>query len=182
MKAKELWTNEIFKYMEKFCKRRRAQFDVIPCDKLTEIKIIKYPLCLVVNTDTSEESGKHWVSFYIDNIQSYVEFYDSYGLGIEIYSHYFKDFVTLLNRPLKENIVQIQNYESVVCGHYAIYFMYKRICGHASLSIYCKFSSNYKKNDNIVQQFIKSKSYLLQNSCKMVQCKHDQCCIAYCCE
>jgi len=172
-----MYTNEIYNHLRQFCTRLNAQFDVIPCDQLDTVQIIKYPLVLVVNTDPSTRAGSHWTSIFIKNKWSPIEFYDSYGLGIKSYAKNFEDFVNRLGRPVQKNVVQLQSCDSEVCGHYAVYFLYMRINNYAPKLLYCKFSKNYKQNDMIVFNFIKSKCYLLSHRCFV---KNEQCCKPFC--
>jgi len=157
-------TNQLFNHMRKFCTRKHAQYGVIPCDMLNNLRIYKYPVCLIVNSDPSEKSGEHWLAIFIKNKSSPVEFYDSYGLGAGFYGSYFTNFATRLQRKIQENIQQLQSMNSNVCGNYALYFIYKRLLGHLPMSLYCNFSNDYKRNDEIVSKFLKFKCYLFQNN------------------
>src|ERR1700742_1337630 len=158
-------TNQVMSYLNVICKTRKAVFDVIPCDELRNVKLVKFPLCLVVNTDPSTKPGDHWVALYIENKTSCVEFFDSYGFGIKYYAKEFKEFAIRCKRRLRENTRQLQNCGSVVCGNYALYFLYKRLKGCSPMNLYCSFTNNFANNDKYVAYFISSKQYLLNSNC-----------------
>ena len=158
-------SQEVLNYLAVICKRRNAQFDVLPCDKLRDVNILKYPCCLVVNNQPSTEGGQHWIAFYINDKSAMVEFYDSFGMGISYYPKEFNDFVIRMDRRVRENIVKLQSYESTVCGHYCIYFIWERLNGFSPKAVYARFSNNCKINDDVVNNFIKAKKYLLNKKC-----------------
>jgi hypothetical protein len=167
-------TFELKGYLRTICKK--GQYDVIPCDELDRLNIIRYPLCLIVNTDPSDMPGDHWISIYIESKTSMLEYYDSYGNGINFYSIHFINFAKRLKRDILENIVRLQSYNSTVCGYYALYFLCKRIQGCEPKTIYCKFSINDKRNDKLVKTFIISKIYLSSNNCCS---QNNQCCTLF---
>ena len=51
---------------------------VYVCDQLSSIEINKYPKSSVVNTDSMELPGNHWIAVCF-NEQMKGEFFDSYG-------------------------------------------------------------------------------------------------------
>ena len=119
---------------------------------LDEIEVPSYPSAYVINSDTSDKKGKHWVAVYFDKNRR-GEYFDSYGLppavlGLEAYMDRFSlDWI--YNRKT------IQSLFSNVCGHYCVYFILFRcrnISLHAILSI---FTLNLTENDRRVFDFIR---------------------------
>ena len=78
----------------------------------------------ILNTDPSYMPGQHWVAFYLDpqRVPFTVEFFDSYGhnpaeYGLELPS----------NLVIEQNILPLHGSESVVCGHYCMLFIHRRM-------------------------------------------------------
>jgi hypothetical protein len=70
---------------------------------------------LVVNTDQSNEPGKHWVSFYF--LQNrFPEFVDSLGKLLEYYHKFFQNILVTHGPPHLHNLSRIQDYNSYLCG------------------------------------------------------------------
>jgi hypothetical protein len=161
---------EIYKYLSGLCHGGRIYFDVLPCDGLDNLKIPYYPACLIINSDPASLPGEHWVSMYIENKKS-LEFFCSYGVGLDFYRNNFKNFVKSYN--VIQNFRALQSLGSIVCGQYAIYFLYKRLTGCCRMSLYCSFSQDTKKNDVHVKQFVKFSNHLLHSNCiykRQIQC------------
>ena len=154
-------TVQIYKILSGLFKNKKIQFDVLACDQLKSFKIKSYPLALVCNDEPSNESGHHWVALFIEGYGKPIEFFCSYGMGIQSYNHYFKDFAKRLKKDVIQNKVQLQSYHSNVCGKYAIYFLWKRVCKNTLMSVYCPFSKDVQKNDKIINAFMIQKNYLL---------------------
>ena len=87
---------------------------------LDEIETPSYPSAYVINSDTCNKKGEHWVVVYFDKNRR-GEYFDSYGLspavlGLEAYMDRFSlDWI--YNRKT------IQSLFSNVCGHYCVYFI-----------------------------------------------------------
>ena len=104
---------------------RNNTLGVFPSDKLPE-KIYKLPVCLIANTDPSNEPGKHWVAFYIDS-EGRGEFFDSYGREPE--NPNFRNFLETNCETYGWNDRRLQGYISSVCGQYCLYYLYRRCRG-----------------------------------------------------
>ena len=112
---------------------------------LDEIEVPSYPSAYVINSDTSDKKGEHWVVVYFDKNRR-GEYFDSYGLppavlGLEAYMDRFSlDWI--YNRKT------IQSLFSNVCGHYCVYFILFRcrnISLHAILSVF-----TYRKRSSCI--------------------------------
>ncbi len=81
---------------------------------------------IVVNTKPHTHGGEHWVAFYRPTSSTVVEYFDS--LGRPPYQH---DFQELLRRSndctYVYNKYRLQGYDTKVCGHYCLVFLYCRI-------------------------------------------------------
>jgi len=167
-------TLEIYKCLKKITHRTKAQFTVIPCDMLENLKIYQYPLLLCVNNKGSDHEGEHWLGIYIKRKGSEVEFYDSYGMGMEFYDKAFIQFAVKQNATVLENRVAVQGINQNSCGHFVIYFLQNRLIGCPRHTLYCRFSKDFVKNDKIVRRFV-SRISIRSVKCNM-QGKIIQCC------
>ena len=107
------------------------------CDELESLSLCFFPIYLIVNTDTREKSGKHWVTIRVS--KSHVELFDSLGLlhnnrlPTEILAFIQRFSISrtfIFNEPLQPR-------NSVLCGFYCIFYIFVRQ--------YCTF--------NIIQSF-----------------------------
>lgn len=72
--------------------------------------------CGIVNLDSSNSSGTHWVAYYKKGKQ--IEYFDSFGNlqpPIEI--------INYLGENIKYNYTQYQNFDSFNCGHLCLKFL-----------------------------------------------------------
>lgn len=172
-------TNEIFGFLHLLFKNKKCQYNVIPCNALDKIKIRRYPLYLVINSKPKGHPGEHWLAIYIQNVKSQINFFCSYGLTIRMYSDNFKKFATRLGRRrIYQNTKQIQAFNSIVCGQHCIHYLWKCSQNRSMLSVYCNFSSNFKRNDEIVKTFVNSKNHLF-HECKHKNISNIQCCTKF---
>lgn len=75
--------------------------------------------CAVVNLDDVNGSGTHWVAYYKKN--QYVYYFDSFGNlrpPLELIN-YLGSMTTIVY-----NYKKYQNYNTVICGHLCIQFLY----------------------------------------------------------
>ena len=118
--------------------------------------------CYIVNLGDSNTGGTHWTSFIInDKIATY---FDSFGL---IPPQSIVKFIKRYNKHLRiiYSIDQIQDYNSVLCGWFCVYYLYFFNVLHkknTSNISYLLNNHNQKydldntsKNDGILQLLIK---------------------------
>jgi len=67
----------------------------------------------IINLETSEESGSHWVCFY--SFVDHVFYFDSYGLQPP------EEFISKSTQRIKYSNSEIQNADSIMCGYYCIH-------------------------------------------------------------
>lgn len=87
-------------------------------------KSIRELECGIVNLDTNKGHGTHWVA-YIKRFNN-VQYYDSYGNlkpPIEIVNY----FNSSGQVKFFYNHDRIQKFNTVVCGHFCLRFLYKNI-------------------------------------------------------
>lgn len=147
--------------------RPYAQYTVVPSDKLLDIKIERYPFFVCINKDSHTKSGSHWIGMYIARSGGELEFFDSYGLSIDVYPKYLVDFASKNNLSIVETRRTLQGPASAVCGHYVIMYMYFRLKGCSRKYFYAKFSNNRARNDKIVFAFVNK--LFIKNFSKCIQ-------------
>jgi len=178
-----MYSNELFDILRVICKGLAVQFDVLACDQLLSYKIKSYPCIIVANTDPTTKPGNHWTLFYLEHKRDAVEYYDSYGLGVEASSKEFLKFVKRHGTGLVQNIQQLQAYGSSVCGAYCLFIAYHRLNGMSPCEIYDMFRAHdYKNNDAIVDEFVKKYKYVTPVSFKRSKCLFKsklQCCTKF---
>ena len=115
----------------------------IPSDGIDSLIPLVKPntrICFIMNSDSHNESGSHWIAVLIDARKDgshSIEFYNSLGIydRRRLTSGFLKDIVPLLEKinpeekplKLKENLIADQNNTSSNCGYFAIKFLLDRI-------------------------------------------------------
>ena len=143
-------TNQLLNILKCMCKKKKVVYNVIPSDYLVNYSETVYPFALIVNSKDSSHPGEHWLAIFSQN--RVVDFFCSYGMGIEFYGRHFERFAK--NKLIRQNCIPLQGPGSNVCGKYALYFISKLLKGEKLSNVYCGFSKNRKKNDVIVNKFV----------------------------
>ena len=76
---------------------------------------------LIVNTDSSENSGQHWISLCIT--KECILYFDSLNLNFQ-FSDDISDFLIKLDKNLIMNTIPIQTMDSSNCGKHCLVFCY----------------------------------------------------------
>lgn len=171
-------TNELYSILNIIFKGNKINYNVLPCDKLENVDVNKFPIYLIVNDEPSNMEGNHWTAICIKNKRGPIEFFCSYGLGVNTYRKYFINFINKFKAKILENTIPLQSIGSSVCGLYATYFLYKRYKGCCVMSIYCGFSKNNKNNDKIVKNVVKNLLFKFKN-CKYKNNEINQICTKF---
>ena len=122
LNLKPLWNYEIDEQLNDIS----SFYKTIPKNFLDSLNIKSNEnFCCVLNTEVSNNNGKHWVCLYNDKNTNFIEYFDSFGVPP------LKNVVDFCKRnyPKKEifyNDNQLQKYESVLCGYYCIYYIRNR--------------------------------------------------------
>ena len=93
---------------------------VFAVDELTLIPKGRTGL-LIFNTDTSQNTGQHWLALCITNNNIY--YFDSLFSGFQ-HSIHFKEYMTFAKKRLTWNTIQIQHDLSDKCGIHCLVFCY----------------------------------------------------------
>lgn len=127
---------------------------------------------IICNNEPSFKPGLHWLAFFKSKHQNVVEFFDSFGLNIEMYGYDFSNFVIRYGGSYKSCELQLQSNKTSLCGQFCLYFILNRFSGISYQTILNTFSKNLKNNDNIVTNFI-NKTF---SSINLVKCTKWECC------
>ncbi len=160
-------TQQIKRTLEHNSKTAKKFCGVFAADQLPK-SLSTFPCGFVANTDPSTEPGTHWVVFHFPNHKT-CEFFDSYGQQPEHYSESFKTYLEPFE--WKRNVRKLQSSWTEVCGHYCIFYLYQRACGHSMKNIVSMFGNNTLLNDRNVSCYVK-KYFDITNKpiCGLNQC------------
>ena len=135
-------------------------------NELENIKIIGYPFAVISNESDFGTRGTHWVALYFD-VYGNCDVFDSYGgmpipdirRFIDKHTNFGCGYGGIACGKLRVNRLQLQNYNSDVCGHYCIYFLSKRITEKRPMEkILAIFNEETKlENDKFVYDYVVNK-------------------------
>lgn len=74
--------------------------------------------CGIVNLDSSKGDGTHWVAYYKKN--NYVKYFDSFGNLKPP-----QEITKYLGKDITYNYKQYQTYDSIICGHLCLKFLFE---------------------------------------------------------
>lgn len=124
---------------------RKNIVGVFPADHITKLSDGQG---LILNTKPHGHEGQHWIAVYNDGNR--VEVFDSLG----VFSDKGQiDFYTLSNN-LYFNQTSIQCIDSLVCGHYCIFYLFLRVRALSFHDFLKFFSVNCEESDAYVFNFI----------------------------
>ena len=105
---------------------KRLFMGVFARDGLPE-KIADYPCSLIINTDTKNLPGKHWVAIFVSSYKE-GEYFDSFGHEPPQDVAIWMNKVTLKWKQINSKL--LQNPLSVSCGKFVLFFVNEFIFGH----------------------------------------------------
>ena len=119
-----------------------------PADVIPEK--IKSPCCWIWNTDTQNESGKHWVFVWLPKKKMF--FFDSFGKTVSFYS---REYWVGLAKKLNVKFTYVQQYQiqskiTYTCGSWCLLYLYMKSKNIKNINKKIKFTKNDKiklKND-----------------------------------
>ena len=126
---------EVAQFLQRKWPTRRFFQGVYPVDRLPHS--IRYPCCLVINTDTADKSGEHWTALYVSGGGVGV-YFDS--LGLPPLHPFVVDFLKKHTEKYKCNSSNIQGLLSDKCGYYVLYFLYESASGRTLSQLLQPFS------------------------------------------
>ena len=119
---------------------------------------LDYPSLIVVNLDTSEKKGSHWIVLhYILN--HIVEHFNSIGRKPD---EYINNILFKQNLTYKYNNKRLQSLYSNTCGLFCLFYSYYSSRNEDMVRILERFGTSYKENEFIVLKFYND--YLMQVS------------------
>lgn len=74
----------------------------------------------IVNTDTKDKPGAHWVAIYFDSFGN-AEYFDSYAMPPIVGTH--EEFIKKNSKNCVYNSKTLQSLTSSVCGHYCVLYV-----------------------------------------------------------
>jgi hypothetical protein len=112
---------------------------VCPADRLPSI-VRPRPRLYIVNTDVSGRPGTHWVAFYFPR-RGPVDFFDPSRHAPEYYHRRFKRVVSANGTRYMYSNHRIQDFDTVTCGHFCLYYALCRCSGNSMRKVICSFST-----------------------------------------
>jgi hypothetical protein len=116
--------------------------------------------CFILNTEPLGSSGAHWLAFFYNNNVNMLEYFDSFGMGLQAYSHVYESLHSRGLIPLctpANCMGSLQSDVSLVCGHYCIAFLYWRAKNistpitHFSISLATAYHTAIQRDKHIVK-------------------------------
>jgi len=114
-------------------------------------KFNKKPFGIIVNTDSSNAPGEHWVAIYSDN--KITEYFDSFGLPP--LHHEVINYLYTTSDVWHYNSLTVQSVTSTTCGLFCILYMKLRLRGYSYSDIIALFCDKLKLNDLLVKSLSK---------------------------
>jgi hypothetical protein len=122
---------------------------VFACDEVPPSMAL--PAAIIVNTDTTQEPGAHWIAFYQER-EGEVEYFDSYGKPLTFYGP--KVEVLGKDKRVISQAHQLQSNLTTVCGQYCMFFLLRRCSGESFAHIVHLFTASQTSNDTMVCQYV----------------------------
>ena len=113
-------------------------------DNLSKIKNGAY----IINLGKYSDIGTQWVALCLNN--NNVTYFDSFGV-----EHIPKEIINFMeNRNIKNNILRVQAYDSMMCGYFCIGFIDFMFKGKSLTDYTNLFSPNdFKRNDDTILNY-----------------------------
>ena len=100
----------------------------------------------VIKLDEYADAGTHWIALYE------VIYFDSFG--VEHVPKEIKKFLKI--KDTKNNIAQIQYFNSIMCGYFCVVFIDFMFAGKTLIDFTSFFSPHdFKKNNDIISSYFK---------------------------
>ncbi|GBN49343.1 hypothetical protein AVEN_111543-1 [Araneus ventricosus] len=109
---------------------------------------------IVVNTDTHDQEGSHWLAMHIQD-KKHLQFFDSYGFPPTAYGVFISSYSQQFTN-IKWNKIHLQSSSSNVYGYNCVFFILKISKGYTMDCILHDFDRN-KQNDFRLYQYFKKR-------------------------
>ena len=123
-------------------------FGCLAEDQTEFTTIQSFPAFFIVNIDSSDKEGSHWIALGI--FKDSVEIFDTLGFKIFKWSSIPCTLLKFLHRIIGQRSLKIskriQGPDSILCGYYCIFYVLMRPYFSWNM-IQKQFSSNYDEND-----------------------------------
>lgn len=142
-------TLQLEKVLEHYGKNYKFFYGVYAKDKLPLID--KVPAGLIMNNQSSDKEGEHWLAIYFDK-RGNCEFFDSFGKSPRFYGihKYLKSY----SHKVIFNRKTIQSNFSEYCGFYCIFFLIFKFKGRSMKYFQKLFKKNPNDNDKMFSKWI----------------------------
>ena len=120
---------------------------VLAADELPH-RIKQKPVFYIVNTDTSDKSGKHWIVIYNGK---YTEYFDPLA---ESPNRIIEQYLSRISQNGYLRISPVQGQQSRNCGQFCLYYCYYRVRNFSMDCIVNSLTLDFAMNDYIVDQFV----------------------------
>ena len=117
-----------------------------------EIKKIKNAIPYILNLDSSENEGTHWVA--LRKMNKIIYYFDPYG---------YPPPQEIIDLSLGESIIyslkEVQHPDSILCGYFCIAFLYYVLSEEEFSEFLDLFSDDKHKNDKIIKKIYHDTEY-----------------------
>ena len=118
-------------------------------DQVTFISIRSFPVFFIVNVDSSDSSGSHWIAVHLT--KTTIEIFDPLGFQFHLWSRVpckLLSFINLYSTNRKLLISnRVQSTSSMLCGFYCLFYVLSRPFLSFD-TVQSFFSSKLYKNDS----------------------------------
>ena len=123
-------------------------------DEVDKLVFGKLPCFLIVNIDSSNMPGSHWIALGI--FQKHIEVFDSLGFNIFNWSRVPCSLISFIHRlSVTRKIIiseRVQPDTSTLCGFYCLFYLFLRKT-KSMRAILSFFNTELSLNDNVLLNF-----------------------------
>ena len=145
-------TQELESYLKHIICKNKYFGGVLAANELPSA-VDKKPCFFIVNIDENWKKGRHWVVLYFPDI-GLPNFFDSLGMSPVHYNHIFNFLLLKEGGKYWYNCKRLQNFNSMYCGYYCLYFILCRCINIDYSDFILLFSDDLLNNDRLVKDKI----------------------------
>lgn len=136
------------------------------------------PAIFIVNTDTKDKPGEHWISIYFSN-GGVCEYFDSFGMPPIVCEHI--KFIKEHANKLLYNPMSIQSLDTSVCGQYCVMFACHKLKNKTFQSFLNLFDkkNSYNNDAVVIIMYMRVNNYSKSRNHKTT-CKQNMICVSRC--
>lgn len=146
-------TKTIQKTLEKIARLHKAKYRkklfccVCACDMIPKKIPKSNSAIIIVNSDTSDKPGTHWLAIWITTSkrQRLAYFFDSYGRAP--LNTYIRNFIKDHSNKISWNVKQIQSLHTHTCGEYCCVFALSMAASKSFTCFFRQFDNDFDAND-----------------------------------